>query len=48
MGLSGISASQLLILALILLLLFGSKKIRGLGSDLGSAIKGFKKTIKED
>lgn len=48
MGLGGISAWQLLIVVLILVLLFGSKKLRGLGHDLGSSINGFRKTIKED
>lgn len=48
MGLGGISAWQLLIVVLILVLLFGSKKLRSLGDDLGSSINGFRKTIKED
>lgn len=42
MGFGGISIWQLLIVLLIILLLFGSKKLRGLGSDLGSAVKGFR------
>jgi len=37
----------LLILALVLLI-FGGKKIRTLGSDLGAGLKGFKKSIKDD
>ncbi len=36
---------QLLIVAAIIILLFGTKKLRNLGSDLGSSIKGFKKAI---
>lgn len=44
----GISAAQLLIVALIVMLLFGTKKLRSLGGDLGSAISGFKNAIKED
>ncbi|OXY83761.1 hypothetical protein B6S08_03595 [Oceanimonas doudoroffii] len=44
----GISIWQLIIVALILVLLFGSKKMRSLGSDLGSAIQGFKKSMQED
>ncbi|HIF9178684.1 TPA: twin-arginine translocase TatA/TatE family subunit [Photobacterium damselae] len=44
----GISFPQLLILALIIVLLFGTKKLRTLGSDLGSAIKGFKKAVSDD
>jgi sec-independent protein translocase protein TatA len=44
----GISIWQLLIIFAIILLLFGTKKLRGLGGDLGSAIKGFKKAMSED
>lgn len=44
----GISIWQLLIIALIVLLLFGSNKLRTLGSDLGSAIRGFRKAMEED
>lgn len=39
----GISIPQLLIILLIVALLFGTKKVRSIGSDLGSALKGFKK-----
>jgi len=45
---AGMSIWQLLIIAAIVLLLFGTKKISNLGSDLGSAIKGFKKSMSED
>lgn len=48
MGLGGISIWQLLIIALIIVLLFGTKKLRTLGSDLGGALKGFKNAMKED
>lgn len=48
MGLGGISIWQLLIILAIVLLLFGTKRLRGLGSDLGGAIKGFKKAVKDD
>lgn len=44
----GISIWQLLIIAVIVLLLFGSKKLRGLGGDLGAAMRGFKKEMHED
>lgn len=44
----GISIWQLLIIAVIVVLLFGTKKLRGIGSDLGSAVKGFKKTMAEE
>jgi sec-independent protein translocase protein TatA len=48
MGLGGISVWQLLIILVIVLLIFGTKRLRNLGGDLGSAIKGFKKAVKED
>ena len=38
----GISIWQLLIVLVIVLLLFGTKKLKNLGSDLGGAVKGFK------
>jgi sec-independent protein translocase protein TatA len=41
----GISIWQLLIVALIVILLFGTKKLRSLGGDLGGAIKGFKNAM---
>lgn len=42
----GISIWQLLIVLVIVLLLFGTKKLRNLGSDLGGAVKGFKSAMK--
>jgi len=48
MGLGGISIWQLLIILVIVLLLFGTKKLRNLGGDLGGAIKGFKKAVSDD
>lgn len=44
----GISIWQVLILLLIVVLLFGTKKLRSLGGDLGSAVKGFKKEMGDD
>ncbi|MDN3608689.1 Sec-independent protein translocase subunit TatA [Vibrio ostreicida] len=44
----GIGIWQLLIVAVIVILLFGTKKLRGMGSDLGSAVKGFKKAMNDD
>ncbi|REL31342.1 Sec-independent protein translocase subunit TatA [Thalassotalea euphylliae] len=44
----GISIWQLLIVAVIVILLFGTKKLRTLGTDLGSAVKGFKKAVSEE
>ena len=41
----GISLWQLLIVLALVILLFGTKKLRTLGSDLGSAVKGFKKAV---
>jgi len=43
----GISIWQLLIILLIVVMLFGTKRLRGLGSDLGSAIAGFRKSVSE-
>ena len=43
----GISLWQLLIVLVIVVLLFGTKKLRGMGSDLGSAVKGFKKAVSD-
>ncbi len=42
-----ISIWQLLIVLLIVLVLFGSKRLRNLGGDLGSAIRGFRKELRE-
>lgn len=47
MGLGGISIWQLLIVLAIIILLFGTKKLRSLGGDLGSAIKSFKQSVRE-
>jgi sec-independent protein translocase protein TatA len=44
----GISIWQLLIVLAIVLVLFGAKRLRNVGSDLGSAIKGFKQAVKEE
>lgn len=46
--LSGIGIWQLLIILVIVLLLFGTKRLKGLGGDLGGAIKGFKKAMGEE
>ena len=39
---------KLLIILVIVALIFGTKKLRNIGSDLGGAIKGFKKGLKDD
>jgi len=43
----GIGFKEILLILVIVLLIFGSKKIASIGSDLGAAIKGFKKSVKE-
>ena len=43
----GISIWQLLIILAIVLVLFGAKRLRNVGSDLGGAIKGFKQSMRE-
>ena len=48
MGAGGISIGSLLLILAIVLLLFGTKKLRNLGGDLGGAIKGFKKAMNEE
>ncbi|WOC26150.1 Sec-independent protein translocase subunit TatA [Pseudoalteromonas sp. N1230-9] len=48
MGFGGISIWQLIIILAIIVLLFGTKKLRGIGGDLGSAVKGFKKAVSDD
>lgn len=43
-----ISITKLLVVAALIILVFGTKKLRTLGGDLGSAIKGFKKAMNDD
>ena len=45
---AGISIWSLLLIFAIILLLFGTKKLRNIGSDLGGAIKNLKKSIDDD
>ena len=45
MGFGGISPLSLLLILLIVVLLFGTKKLRNMGGDLGSAIKNFKSAM---
>jgi sec-independent protein translocase protein TatA len=47
MGMGGISIWQLLIILVIVLLLFGTKRLKSIGSDLGSAVKGFRSAMSE-
>lgn len=44
----GISVWQLLIILVIVVLLFGTKRLKGIGSDLGGAVKGFKKAVTDE
>lgn len=44
----GIGFWQVLIVLLVIVILFGGKRLRSLGSDLGTAIKGFKKEMNDD
>lgn len=48
MGLGGISIWQLLIVLVIVLLLFGTKKLKNIGADLGGAVKGFRSAMMGD
>lgn len=48
MGLGGISPIQLLIIFGIVILIFGTAKLKNFGGDLGGAIKGFKKAMNDD
>ena len=47
MGL-GIGIWQLVIILVIVALIFGTKRLKSIGSDLGDAVKGFKKSIGHD
>ncbi|MDN3557594.1 Sec-independent protein translocase subunit TatA [Halomonas maura] len=46
--LGGISIWQLLIVLGIIILIFGTKKLRNVGGDLGGAVKGFKKAMHDE
>ncbi|MGI9303085.1 MAG: twin-arginine translocase TatA/TatE family subunit [Gammaproteobacteria bacterium] len=47
MGFGGISPLSLLLILAIVILLFGTKKLRNIGGDIGGAIKNFKKSVKD-
>lgn len=47
MGFGGISIWSLILILVIVLLLFGTKRLKNVGSDLGGAIKGFRKAMKD-
>jgi len=44
----GINPVQIGIILLIVVLIFGTKKLKNVGSDLGEAVKGFKKGLKDE
>ncbi|HJP35071.1 MAG TPA: twin-arginine translocase TatA/TatE family subunit [Gammaproteobacteria bacterium] len=48
MGLGGISMWQLLIILLIVVLIFGTKRLKSIGGDLGGALKSFRKAMDSD
>ena len=48
MGIGGISIWQLLIILAIVVLLFGTKRLSSLGSDLGNAVKGFRNSMRNE
>jgi sec-independent protein translocase protein TatA len=48
MGFGGISIWSLLLILAIVILLFGTKKLRNVGADLGGAIRSFKKSVKDE
>ena len=48
MGVGGIGIWQLLIILVIVIMIFGTKRLRSLGSDLGGAVKGFRKSLQEN
>lgn len=45
---AGLSIWHVLIFAIVVLLLFGTAKLKNLGKDVGGAVKDFKKSIKDD
>jgi len=45
---SGFGLTELLVILAIVLLIFGPKRLKSLGSDLGSAIKGFRTAVTDD
>ena len=48
MGFGGISIWQILIILVIIILIFGTSRLKNIGSDLGSAFKGFRKAVNEE
>jgi sec-independent protein translocase protein TatA len=48
MGLSGISPMSLVLILLIVVVLFGTTKLKQIGSDLGEAVKNFRRALNDD
>ena len=48
MGLGGISVWQLLIILVIVVLIFGTKKLKNMGGDIGGAVKNFKSAMTDE
>lgn len=48
MGLSGISPLSLVLIFLIIIALFGTNKLKNIGTDLGTAIKNFRRAMNDD
>ena len=48
MGLGGFSTGKLLIILLIVVMLFGTRRLKGLGADIGDTIRGFRKSLGDD
>ncbi len=48
MGFGGVSFWQLLIVFAIVILIFGTSRLKNLGGDLGGAIRGFRKAVEHD
>lgn len=48
MGLGGVSIWQLLIILMIVVLIFGTKRLKTLGGDLGGALRSFRKAMDND
>ncbi|CAM3840765.1 MULTISPECIES: twin-arginine translocase subunit TatE [Rahnella] len=44
----GLSITKLLVVGVLIVLLFGTSKLRSLGGDLGAALRGFKKAMNDD
>lgn len=48
MGLGGFSTGKLLIILLIVVMLFGTRRLKGLGADIGDTIRGFRKSLGDE